>query len=311
MLNISVVIPVYNAGNFLEKAVESALQFPEVREIILVEDGSPDHSLEVCRFLEKKHDLVKVFQHPNAQNKGAGASRNLGIEKASQEFIAFLDADDVFTHLRFTAEKEYFNNPKIDGVFGGIGVQFLSEKGKKEFQEKFKDTQLTTVKYAAEGEEIFKGLIDEKRNFGTFFSLIALTVRKVALEREGLTFNENLRVHQDQDFIQKLAYHCYLKTGIIDQAVSLRGVHDDNRITKIKLYSSQYRERQFQLWKSQYDWISKVKINPEIKKIITLKYLSFKISQKKGFTKWFSLLVSLFLYPDILKTRYRFHYLGR
>lgn len=310
-MNISVIIPVYNAGNFLENAVESALQFPEVKEVILVEDGSPDHSLEVCQILQKKYEIIKIHQHENGINKGAGASRNLGIEKATQEFIAFLDADDVFTDLRFTAEKEHFKNPKIDGVFGGIGVQFLSEKGKKEFQEKFKDTQLTTVKYTAEGEEIFRGLIDGKQNFGTFFSLIALTVKKSALEREKLRFNETLRVHQDQDFIQKLAHHCYLKTGIIDKAVALRGVHDDNRITKIKMYSDDYNKKQLQLWESQYLWSNKTSLNPKSKKIIHLKYLSFKNSQKKGISKWFSIFVSIFLQPDILKTRYRYHYLGR
>lgn len=308
-MNISVVIPVYNAGKLLEDAVESTLQFPEVKEIVLVEDGSPDNSLEICRKLEQKYNHVKVYQHKNGINKGAGATRNLGIEKASQEYIAFLDADDVFTDLRFTAEKEYFNNPKIDGVFGGIGVQFLSEKGKKEFQEKFKDTQLTTVKYAAEGEEIFKGLIDEKRNFGTFFSLIALTVRKAALERNGLKFNENLRVHQDQDFIQKLAYHCYLKTGIINKAVALRGVHDNNRITKIKMYSDDYNKRQLQLWKSQYEWLKTIKTNKQNKELISLKFAAFSLTQKKGLKKYVYLLIEILKNPKILKTKYRFHYL--
>jgi hypothetical protein len=52
-------------------------------------------------------------------------------------------------------------------------------------------------------------------------------------------------VHQDSDFIIKLAYHCHLKTGNITEAVAMRGIHDDNRITKIVKYSPQYNQRQF------------------------------------------------------------------
>ena len=104
-LNISVIIPVYNASAFLKKAVESAIQFEEVKEIILVEDGSTDHSLEVCEILENEFGAVKLFQHPDKGNHGAGATRNLGLEKATGDFIAFLDADDYYLPNRFEMEK--------------------------------------------------------------------------------------------------------------------------------------------------------------------------------------------------------------
>ena len=144
-LNISVIIPVYNASAFLKKAVESAIQFEEVKEIILVEDGSTDHSLEVCEILENEFGAVKLFQHPDKGNHGAGATRNLGLEKATEDFIAFLDADDYYLPNRFDAEKELFKDSNIEGVFNAIGTEFLSEKGKAEFKEKFKEEKLTTV----------------------------------------------------------------------------------------------------------------------------------------------------------------------
>ena len=67
-MKISVITPVYNAENFIVQAVESALQFEEVWEIILVEDQSPDNALEVCRNLAEKHDRVKLIQHPDKKN---------------------------------------------------------------------------------------------------------------------------------------------------------------------------------------------------------------------------------------------------
>ena len=75
-MKISVITPVYNAEKYITQAVESALQFPEVWEIILVEDQSPDNALEVCKTLAEKYDRVKLFQHPDKGNHGAGASRN-------------------------------------------------------------------------------------------------------------------------------------------------------------------------------------------------------------------------------------------
>ena len=113
-MTISVIIPVYNASAFLKKAVNSALQFEEVKEILLLEDCSTDDSLEICRKLAEENTKIKLFQHPDKGNHGAGASRNLGLSKASQDFISFLDADDYYLPNRFKAENELFKNDKIE-----------------------------------------------------------------------------------------------------------------------------------------------------------------------------------------------------
>ncbi len=310
-LNISVIIPVYNASGFLRKSVDSALQFEEVKEIVLVEDCSTDNSLEICKDMVSQNPKVKLFQHSDQRNHGAGATRNLGIEKSTGDFISFLDADDYYLSNRFDAEKEIFNDPKIDGVFGAIGVDYLTEKGKQEYQIKFNSSPLTTVNYPAEGEEIFKGLLGlTPKTFGTFFHLNALTIRKSALERTKLRFNVNLRVHQDSDFNLKLAYHCYLKSGIIDKAIAMRGIHDDNRITKIKPYSAKFYKNSLLYNESVYLWSKSNSLNKEYAKKIKLEYLSFKIANQKGLKKWFSFALTALQNPDFLKTRYRFHALN-
>ncbi|MDH6251918.1 glycosyltransferase involved in cell wall biosynthesis [Chryseobacterium sp. H1D6B] len=312
MLDISVIIPVYNAAEFLEKSVVSALQFQEVKEVILIEDKSTDNSLEICEKLAADNSRIKLFQHSDKGNHGAGATRNLGIEKATAAFITFLDADDYYLPNRFDAEKEIFRDPKIEGVFNAIGIEYLTEKGKKEFLAKFKDSPLTTVNYPAEGEEVFRGLLGlTTKTFGTFFHLNALTVRRSSIEKHHLRFNEALRVHQDSDFNIKLAYHCHLKSGIIDQAVAIRGIHDDNRITKIIQYSQQYNERQFLFWKSLYDWAGSNKLSSEYKKKIYLQYKSFDLSLKTGLKKYSCIFFEAVKNPEILKTKHRFTYLNR
>ncbi|WP_228453156.1 glycosyltransferase family 2 protein [Chryseobacterium sp. CH1] len=178
-MKISVIIPVYNAEKYVSQAVESALQFDEVCEIILVEDKSPDQALEVCKQLAEKHERVKLYQHPDKGNHGAGPTRNLGIEKATGDFISFLDADDYFLPNRFDAEKELFKKPEVEGVYGALGVHYYTEKAKAQYYSLFGD-RLTTVYKRHEPEDVFPGQIYMLGSFG-LFSIDALTIRRDSL----------------------------------------------------------------------------------------------------------------------------------
>src|SRR6476661_1937714 len=100
-MKISVVIPVYNVENYLQRAVTSVFEQPEVIELLLVEDGSSDNSIGLCRDLAEKDKRIIVLQHRDGKNRGVAASRNLGIRNASCPFVAFLDADDYYLPNRF------------------------------------------------------------------------------------------------------------------------------------------------------------------------------------------------------------------
>lgn len=91
---VSIIIPVYNAEAFLERAVDSALVQNHVVEIILVDDGSKDNSLALCLAQQRKSSLIQVYTHPDRQNKGLAATRNRGLEFATGDWIQLLDADD-------------------------------------------------------------------------------------------------------------------------------------------------------------------------------------------------------------------------
>lgn len=67
---------------------------PEITQIILVEDGSTDGSLEICRQLAVSHPSITLLRHPNGENKGAPASRNLGLSQVINPWIQFMDSDD-------------------------------------------------------------------------------------------------------------------------------------------------------------------------------------------------------------------------
>ena len=89
---ISIIVPVYNCERFLDRCVESLVaQTCSEIEILLVNDGSKDGSLAVCRKWEARDKRVIVIDRPNG---GVSAARNAGLDRARGDYIAFVDADD-------------------------------------------------------------------------------------------------------------------------------------------------------------------------------------------------------------------------
>ena len=94
MVKISIIMPIYNGAQFLNKTINSINnQTLKDVEIICVDDGSTDDSLNVLEELKNKYNSIKIIEQ---KNQGSGKARNNGIKNARGEFIAFLDADDVF-----------------------------------------------------------------------------------------------------------------------------------------------------------------------------------------------------------------------
>ena len=92
--DMSVIIPVYNAEQFLEHCIDSVLKQSydsKKIEIVLINDGSIDNSLQICNKYAKKHDNVKVFDQ---ENGGVSRARNKGLKEAQGKYIMFLDSDD-------------------------------------------------------------------------------------------------------------------------------------------------------------------------------------------------------------------------
>lgn len=92
METISIIVPIYNAELFLEKSIQTLLdQTLKKIEIILVNDGSTDNSLNICYKLQSKDNRIKVF---SKENQGVSSARNFGIKKSTGKYIGFFDADD-------------------------------------------------------------------------------------------------------------------------------------------------------------------------------------------------------------------------
>lgn len=284
-MDITVIIPVYNAKNYLQKAVESALQFEEVKELILVEDGCPYGSLERCEELQLTDSRIKLFQHENGVNKGAGASRNLGIEKATQEYIAFLDADDFYLPNRFEKENEIFlNNNEVEGIYNPINSHFYSEKARLQRAQFINVAVEDLEKYDKTGirkndvkpTELYKGLLYLIPNFG-HFSVIGLTVKRVALNKMQKPIYMEGSFYEDKEFIIKLAYHCYLVPGNT-LVVAKRGVHEENRITKHTEDNQKHYLNKYKYFSSLKKWSHQVNLQDrDVVNLININYAFFDI----------------------------------
>jgi glycosyltransferase involved in cell wall biosynthesis len=289
MLKISVIIPVYNAEKYITQAVESALQFDDVLEVILVEDKSPDNALEICKSLTGKFSRVKLFQHPDKENHGAGASRNLGMEKACGDFIAFLDADDYFLPNRFDVERKLFQNPEIEGVYGAIGVHYYTEKAKEQYYPVYGD-KLTTVYAKHKPEDVFPGQLNMRGSFG-LFSIDGLTIRKSCLEKFSPWMKTNLRLHQDTEFLFRLSYYCKLYPGLLDKAVAMRGVHESNRISQVDSKKVNPAKTRVLLWREVNTWAQNQQDMPtDVKLHIQRTHRSWEIANATTTKKWAMIL---------------------
>ncbi len=272
---ISIIIPVFNADKYLRESVESALAQPETAEVILIEDGSSDNSLELCRELVDEFEKVLLFTHPDnanlgagaSRNLGAGASRNLGITKARSEFIAFLDADDYYLENRFKIAVEIIEkNPTADGVYEAIEARFETPKEETRWKSK-RSSVLTTMTKRVDPDKLFEYLV-----FFTagYFTGNGLVVRKSLFDKCGM-FDTSLRISQDTHLWFKMAAVGRLLPGNIDSAVAVRRVHQGNRITKVT--EEALFDIRKNIWTSLNQWVASAKINQKTTALIS--YMNF------------------------------------
>lgn len=297
--NLSVIIPVYNADSFLLKSVESALIQSEVSEIILVEDGSIDNSIDVCRNLEIQNSKVRFLCHENGENKGPGISRNLGIANAKGDFLAFLDADDYYLPDRFSKSVKFLlENPHVDGVYEVVGVEYHSvgskikhiermTKLKKNIAKKNLPIDHTGIETHLESDELFDHLLKTDQGW---IHLNGLTLRRSALD--GFRLFSNRFIGEDSDFIARLA--CERKLARIDcnEPVAIRGVHDENRITDETKVRSEKNPITWGYW---LDYALQVRLKKSTLRFLLMRYCD----SSNPYRKSLKILITLLKNPRI------------
>lgn len=185
MSKISIIVPVYNTEKYIGNCIESILKQSEKDfELLLIDDGSKDQSVEICDRYAAKDRRIKVIHKPNG---GVSSARNLGLDTAKGKMIFFIDSDD-------TVGPDYLKNLEIlsDEEFVQSGVKVLEND---------------YLKAEMSHENIFK-------DFNRFWmesrqqwpSMCCLS-RKV-IEDNHLRFDTNLKMGEDGLFNQIFISKC-------------------------------------------------------------------------------------------------------
>ncbi len=197
---VSVIIPVYNGERFLAEAIESVLgQTYSPVEIIVIDDGSEDHSAQIAQGYRE----VRYFYQPN---RGLSAALNSGVRQATGSFLSFLDADDLWTGDKLMLQIAVMkDDPAVEAVFGHH-VRFYTgaaNKAKDDSAVRHDDRVLPAL---------FKG---------------AMLIRKEAFDRVGF-FDTSLVMGDFLDWYRR-AQEKGLRSRILPEVIFRRRIHDDNK----------------------------------------------------------------------------------
>ncbi|MBX3001084.1 MAG: glycosyltransferase family 2 protein [Caldilineaceae bacterium] len=172
---VSVIIPVYNSERFLAEAIQSVLnQTLPPDEIIVVDDGSTDGSAAIVAGLAGTSPLP--IRYVYQENQGPAAARNHGIQMAHGDFLAFLDADDVWLPEKNKCQMQVLNAHPLAGVAWGCAITFAGD--------------------IAPGEAPSSVIVP----LSPRFLLQSMLFRRAALEQVG-GFDETMRLGEDVDWL--------------------------------------------------------------------------------------------------------------
>ena len=202
---VSIVTPVLNAGRFLQEAIESVLaQTSDSWELLLVDDGSTDGSTATAeRYASAHPERIRCLAHEGRLNKGASASRNLGIRHARGEFLAFLDADDVYLPRKLEEQVPLLEAHPQAAMLYAATEYWYSWSGRPEDAAR----DWTWRKYGAEPGTVVQPprmLVTFLQDGGTVPCMGSVLVRREAVERVGGWEDSFRYICTDQVFHAKL-----------------------------------------------------------------------------------------------------------
>ncbi|WP_052130322.1 glycosyltransferase family 2 protein [Ureibacillus sinduriensis] len=230
MVDISVIVPVYNVENYLDNCITGILaQSYSNFELILVNDGSLDNSSSICKGYEKQDDRIKLIHQ---DNQGSGAARNRGLDIAKGKYIYFCDADDymepTLLEENYLLAEKYEANMVIFGYCDKIirknEFDFIPRTNKKEL---------------LNSKEDFRKKFGQLFNNGVMYTVWNKLYKKDYLNMHNYRFG-NERVGQDTIF----NYNIYKN---IDKVYINDGIYYHYLVGRANSAVNKYRQDRFRL----------------------------------------------------------------
>lgn len=200
---LSIIVPIYNVEEYLEGCVNSILsQTFEDFELILVNDGSLDNSLEICCKYQEKDKRVKII---NKENGGVSSARNAGIDGALGEYIAFVDPDD---NIELNMYEELMNRAiksNVDMVICSLNYINLIEKNIK--QQTIWNKTEKIIKKEEINNKIMYDILNFKEGYGIY-----TPVNKIY--KKELFYNNDIRFEVNRDHGEDARLNLILLTKV-------------------------------------------------------------------------------------------------
>ena len=217
---VSVITPFLNAEKYLEEAIESVIAqtYPHW-ELILMDDGSTDRSTEIAqRYCAAYPEKIFYLCHENHVNRGGSASRNVAFRKARGQYIAYVDADDIFLPNKLKDQVEILNSQPTAGSLYSSTEYWYSWTGNDE--DKTKDWVWKEFGFSPNTlVQPPQLLISYLRNGGTVPCIGSFLIRREAIEAVGGWEETFTNIYTDQGFHARfcLRWPVYIAEGCWDK----------------------------------------------------------------------------------------------
>ncbi len=212
MKTLSIIVPIYNVERYLDECLRSIISIDDI-EIILVNDCTPDNSMEIAKSYIEKYNNIKLLN--NTENKGLGPTRNYGIEHATGKYILFLDSDDYLD----TAKLKYLIDTLKESTHDQIlisYIRFSEEDGNWPLQYK-----KTYTKY--------DGKVLNQSHFKTLVDIVNLSQLRI-IKREKI-LSDNIwfpaGLYEDVLWTYWFAYSCE-STLVLDNRIYFYRQHSNS-----------------------------------------------------------------------------------
>lgn len=194
---LSIIIPVYNVESYLRRCIDSVIVqgIDDDVELLLIDDGSKDSSGEICDEYASKYDWIHVFHIPNG---GVGNARNYGIDRASGEYLMFIDSDDFLEQGMYQSIKTALETHSADCYIYGY----------KSYPNGCDGHCLPTGFYS-EQEELANLYVKLKRNY-LLFTPINKLFRADIVNMNKIRFDNQL--HYYEDYLFNLSYFRFVRS---------------------------------------------------------------------------------------------------
>lgn len=191
-MKVSVILPVYNVGPYLEEALDLLChQTLHDIEIIAINDGSTDHSEDILKRYQEQYPFVSYY---NQTNQGQSAARNHALRYAQGEYIYFMDSDDKADIDMLRLCYEYSEETHADFIF--FDGEKLMEEGARPVVWNYKRTYLLEEHRRYDGETLLRLMLNTQKHNCVVWLLF---IRKSFLDNIGLRFHEGI-IHEDELF---------------------------------------------------------------------------------------------------------------